>query len=149
VCCGSPACQRERRRRWQWNKRWTDTDYRQNQALAQRTWTEAHADYWQHYRLTRPEYSERNRLQQRNRDGRRRGLAKQVAPTGSGGQRSHPKTIRVLCLFYAALPAALVASQMSGIAASCAPSPRWLDMPCQHRVVPARRVARPRPGASR
>jgi hypothetical protein len=96
--CGSPACQRERRRRWQWSKRRTDTDYRQNQALAQRTWTEAHADYWRHYRLTHPEYCERNRLQQRNRDGRRRGLAKMdasepIPPVSSGIYRLMPTRV--------------------------------------------------------
>lgn len=70
--CGDPACQRERRRRWKWDKRQVDADYRLNQAVAQRAWAEAHADYWRHWRQQHPDYVERNRLQQRERDRRRR-----------------------------------------------------------------------------
>jgi len=69
--CGKPACQRERRRRWKWNKRHSDEDYRLNQAMAQRAWAAAHADYWRAYRQAHPDYVERNRLLQRERDSRR------------------------------------------------------------------------------
>lgn len=69
--CGKPACQRERRRRWKWNKRHSDEDYRQNQAMAQRAWATAHAGYWRDYRQAHPEYVERNRQLQRDRDRRR------------------------------------------------------------------------------
>jgi hypothetical protein len=69
--CGSPACRRERRRRWQSSKRRSDADYRHNQALAQRAWAAAHADYWRNYRLSHSGYVERNRVQQRERDRRR------------------------------------------------------------------------------
>ena len=78
--CGLPACRRERRRRWQSSKRRSDADYRHNQALAQRAWAAAHADYWRNYRLTHREYGERNRLRQRQRARRRAvALAKMAA----------------------------------------------------------------------
>ena len=58
--CGSPGCRQERRRRWQRDKRRANRDYRHNQTQAQRAWAAAHTDYWRNYRLTHPEYSERN-----------------------------------------------------------------------------------------
>jgi hypothetical protein len=69
--CGKPACQQERRRRWKWNKRHSDEDYRQNQVMAQRAWAAAHTGYWHDYRQAHPDYVERNRLLQRERDRRR------------------------------------------------------------------------------
>lgn len=96
--CGLPACRRERRRRWQSRKRRSDADYRHNQALAQRAWAAAHADYWRNYRLTHPEYGERNRVQQRQRDRRRAtALAKMapsepILPVDSGIYRMVPAT---------------------------------------------------------
>jgi len=71
--CVSPACQRERRRRWQREKRRRDPDYQENQARAQRQWAAAHPEYWRHYRAEHPEYTARNRAEQRKRDRRRRG----------------------------------------------------------------------------
>ena len=44
--CSKPACQRERRRRWQRAKLKQDPDYRSNQAAAQRRWRECHPHYW-------------------------------------------------------------------------------------------------------
>jgi hypothetical protein len=70
--CSLPACQRERRRRWQRARRHDDPAYQENQTRAQRAWVERHADYWREYRRTHPEYSERNRLRQQVRDARRR-----------------------------------------------------------------------------
>ena len=97
--CGDPACQRERRRRWKWDKRRADGDYRLNQAVAQRAWAEANADYWRHWRQQHPDYVERNRLQQRERDRRRRvdDLAKRnasapVSSVPSGTYRLEPVT---------------------------------------------------------
>lgn len=72
--CPAPACQRERRRRWQQNKRQTDPDYQDNQARAQQAWCKRHPDYWREYRDAHPEYTERNRVQQRKRNGQRRGI---------------------------------------------------------------------------
>jgi len=71
--CSKPECQRERRRRWQRDKLKQDPDYRANQSAAQRRWRERHPDYWRNYRRTHPEYTARNREQQRKRN-RRRGL---------------------------------------------------------------------------
>ena len=77
------ACQRERRRRWHQDKLRSDEDYRANQAQAQRAWTGRHGDYWREYRARHPDYTERNRLEQRRRDHRRRAtrLAKMDAST--------------------------------------------------------------------
>ena len=72
--CEDERCQKERRRRWQKKKRHSDADYRDNERRAQRSWTERHPEYWQDYRREHPEYAERNRQQQRDRDRRRRGV---------------------------------------------------------------------------
>jgi hypothetical protein len=69
--CSQPNCQCERRRRWKRRKRQTDPDYRDNQARAQRAWSERHREYWREYRGSHPEYRERNRQQQRVRNARR------------------------------------------------------------------------------
>jgi hypothetical protein len=69
--CGQPDCQRERRRRWKRGKRQTDADYRENQARAQHAWSERHPGYWGEYRRQHPQYTERNRQQQRVRNARR------------------------------------------------------------------------------
>ena len=69
--CSKPQCQRERRRRWQREKIKQDPDYRANQAAAQRSWRERNPGYWRKYRQTHPEYTARNRIQQRERNRRR------------------------------------------------------------------------------
>lgn len=69
--CAFATCQRERRRRWQQARRQNDPDYRDNQARAQDAWAARHPDYWREYRQTHPQYSERNRRLQRERDARR------------------------------------------------------------------------------
>jgi hypothetical protein len=48
--CSAPACQRERRRRWQSVKMQTDPDYRDNQSRSQRAWLDRNPDYWRTYR---------------------------------------------------------------------------------------------------
>jgi hypothetical protein len=70
--CGEKRCQRERRRRWQKNKRREDADYRDNERRVQRNWAIGHPQYWHIWRSEHPEYRERNRLQQRQRDEKRR-----------------------------------------------------------------------------
>jgi hypothetical protein len=81
--CGQASCQRERRRRWQQDKRQGDEDYRANQAQAQRAWADGHREYWRDWRASHPEYGERNRLEQRRRDRQRHAsrLAKMDAST--------------------------------------------------------------------
>jgi hypothetical protein len=68
--CTMPCCQRERRRRWQQLKRQNDPDYQDNQGRAQQAWNKRNPDYWREYRSTHPEYAERNRALQRERNGR-------------------------------------------------------------------------------
>ena len=70
--CSASRCQRERRRRWQQARRQSDPEYQDNQSRAQASWLERHPDYWRQYRRTHPQYSERNRSLQRERDSRRR-----------------------------------------------------------------------------
>jgi len=81
--CRAPACQHERRRRWQQAKRWNDPDYRDNQSHAQRAWRKRNPDYWREYRRAHPQYRERNRKQQHQRNARRgeRLIAKMDAST--------------------------------------------------------------------
>ncbi|MES9904196.1 MAG: hypothetical protein ABW168_16175 [Sedimenticola sp.] len=69
--CSKPHCQRERRRRWQRKKLKEDADYRANQAAAQKRWRERNPDYWCRYRQSHPEYTARNREQQRQRNRNR------------------------------------------------------------------------------
>lgn len=73
--CPDDVCQRERRRLWQKAKRHTDPDYRANQANAQRTWCRSNPGYWREYRLAHPEYVNRNRDQQSQRNERRNARA--------------------------------------------------------------------------
>lgn len=83
--CSASACQRQRRKLWQRKKRQTDDDYRQNRARAQKKWLDGQPDYWQRYRATHPEYTDRNRESQRVRSaGKRAGsLAKMDASKSS------------------------------------------------------------------
>jgi hypothetical protein len=69
--CAEPACQRERRRRWQRAKRQSDPDYQDNQARAQRAWQKRNPDYWREYRREHPQYCDRNCAQQHERNARR------------------------------------------------------------------------------
>lgn len=69
--CSNSACQHRRRAHWQRAKLKQDPDHRANQAEAQRRWRERHPHYWREYRRSHPEYSTRNREQQRQRNRRR------------------------------------------------------------------------------
>jgi hypothetical protein len=81
--CALAVCQRERRRHWQQSKLRSDGDYRANQVLAQGAWANGHGDYWREYRTKHPDYTDRNRVEQRRRDRCRRArrLAKMDAST--------------------------------------------------------------------
>ena len=70
--CDKEGCQRIRRNRWQRQKMKDDPQYRKDQQESQQCWTEQNRDYWQRYRDQHPQYTERNRLLQRERDQRRR-----------------------------------------------------------------------------
>jgi|APTNR8051073442_1049403.scaffolds.fasta_scaffold13234_2 hypothetical protein len=54
--CTDPACQRERRRRWQQQKRRDDADYRDNDARANKAWANENPEYWKQYRDDNPAY---------------------------------------------------------------------------------------------
>lgn len=97
--CSASECQRERRRRWQQEKRRTDPDYRDNDARNSKEWAAEKPDYWKQYRLTHPDYADRNRgLQQdRNRKQREAVIANEdvsapAAPLPSGRYRLIPIT---------------------------------------------------------
>lgn len=68
--CAAPDCQRERRRQWQRVKLQTDPDYQDNQARAQQAWSRRNPDYWRQYRESHPEYAERNRALQSERNAK-------------------------------------------------------------------------------
>ena len=69
--CPERACQRERKRQWQQQRRQRDADYRENEARGGRLWRQCHPDYWRAYRQAHPDYRKRNRAQQSERDLRR------------------------------------------------------------------------------
>lgn len=71
--CPAKPCQHERKKLWQRERRQTDDTYRESQAKAQRAWMDKHPDYWKQYRCDHPEYTERNRQQQRNRNPNKNG----------------------------------------------------------------------------
>lgn len=56
--CSDPACQRERKKLWQRNRRSTDADYRDNQSRAQQAWLARNPNYWRQYRARNPQYTE-------------------------------------------------------------------------------------------
>jgi len=77
--CSDPECQKTRKRKWQKEKLASDSDYRANQAEAQRQWRSRNRDYWRQYRRRNPAYTEGNRMGQKERNRRRRsgaGIAK-------------------------------------------------------------------------
>lgn len=68
--CAAPECQRERRRQWQRLKLQSDPDYQDNQMRAQQAWSHRNPDYWRNYRDSHPEYVERNRAMQQERNAK-------------------------------------------------------------------------------
>jgi hypothetical protein len=79
--CPQESCQKERRRREQKKRRRRDPDYRENEKNAQERRRQNNPRYSHSFRQTHPQYVERNRLQQRQRDRKRRGHD----PSASGG----------------------------------------------------------------
>jgi len=70
--CNRKECQRVRKRLWQREKMRSDPDYRANQRDNRKRWQKRNPDYWRQYRMSHPQYGERNRLLQRIRDRKRR-----------------------------------------------------------------------------
>lgn len=72
TACKKAQCQRAKKAAWQRHKMKTDPDYKFNQKVCQRQWTEANPGYWKEYRKRNPEKSERNRILQAIRNRRAR-----------------------------------------------------------------------------
>lgn len=70
--CSDHECQRERRRRTQAERRASKPATRANDAQYCRDWRIKNPDYWRCYRAAHPEYAERNRIQQRQRNKARK-----------------------------------------------------------------------------
>jgi hypothetical protein len=70
--CSNPDCQKARRQIWRKLKLKSDPDYKANQASAQKRWLERNKGYWKEYRRTHPDYTERNRRLQKERNKRRK-----------------------------------------------------------------------------
>ena len=83
--CNRVPCQRARKTHWQRRKMATDADYRQNQKGSHRSWQLQHPDYWRQYRDDHPQYCERNRMLQKQRDAKRR--AKHLAKMDASIQK--------------------------------------------------------------
>jgi hypothetical protein len=66
--CSAPECQRERRRLWQQKKRREDPHYRENGSDYSKVWSAGNTGYWKRYRETHPDYADRNRSLQQNRN---------------------------------------------------------------------------------
>ena len=72
--CSRSNCQKRRKEKWRSHKRHSDSDYRLNQAAANKRWQKKHYDYWRQYREKHAEYTAKNREQQSNRQKQQREL---------------------------------------------------------------------------
>ena len=69
--CSASSCQKKRKNNYKREKLKIDADYQANQSKAQKNWSKQHPDYWKRYRSRNPEYTESNRIAQRNRNTNR------------------------------------------------------------------------------
>lgn len=74
--CAARACQNARRNQWLKQKLSADQAYRENKTDAQKDWVGRNGSYWKTYREQHGAYAEQNRIKQRERNRRRRSLAK-------------------------------------------------------------------------
>lgn len=72
VVCSRPECQARRRNEYRRRKRQTDPEYAEVVRDSRRKWRDAHPDYQKKYWRDHPDAAARNRLQQRQRDQKRR-----------------------------------------------------------------------------
>lgn len=70
--CSTSECQRERRRRSQQKKRLDDPNYLGNDSDYNKYWATKNLDYWKRYRESHPDYVDRNRQMQQNRNQKQR-----------------------------------------------------------------------------
>lgn len=66
--CSAPECQRERKNKWRREKMNADSDYKNNQQMANKRWHIKNPDYWRNYRASHPDYVQSNQEAQRARD---------------------------------------------------------------------------------
>ena len=69
--CSKKACQQARKNEWNRKKLATDADYREARQAAQQRWKEKNSNYWKEYRARHPDYTKKNRNQQRIRNQNR------------------------------------------------------------------------------
>lgn len=70
--CSKKECQQVRKREWNKQKLVSDSDYREARKDAQQKWKNKRPTYYKEYRAHHPEYTKKNREQQRVRNRKRR-----------------------------------------------------------------------------
>ena len=66
-----PECRREKKAAWKRHKIATDPDFKRDQKLSNKKWTQNNPGYWKEYRKINPEKAQRNRILQTIRNRRR------------------------------------------------------------------------------
>jgi len=77
TACGRLVCAKKRRRDTQRRWRLDNPDYFSDRESYLKAWRKNHPGYWRQWRKRQARYVERNRMQQKKRDARRKDLAKQ------------------------------------------------------------------------
>lgn len=72
--CSKPECQKTRKSLWQKEKMKNDPEYKETQKLSNQKWLLNNSDYWKNYRNKNPEKAIRNRMLQRIRNRRCKGI---------------------------------------------------------------------------
>ena len=84
--CSARDCQRERKNKWRREKMSADSDYKNNQQMANKRWQTKNPDYWRAYRASHPDYVQFNRDAQRVRDAAAENtILQQSMDNASGG----------------------------------------------------------------
>lgn len=84
--CAAPICQRERKNAWRREKLRGDIDYSANQRASNQRWQSKNPGYWKNYRLSHPDYVQRNREAQRVRDATGSGDASHLAKSDASSE---------------------------------------------------------------
>jgi len=66
-----PECRRAKKAAWKRHKMATDPDFKRDQKLSNKKWTQNNPGYWKEYRKINPEKAQRNRILQTIRNRRR------------------------------------------------------------------------------
>ncbi len=85
IYCGKKECRLARRALWQREKLRNDPAYKDNQKDCWKEWYSAHPNYQREYRKKNTQYTDRNRLMQRQRNivRRKNGLDKMIVKMDS------------------------------------------------------------------